>query len=115
MAAKRTGCAPTVVRDRTTHQRPRGKLPHATSFVGGATSHRERGRSTRGARSEEGAARRWVGGGSREEAAEGEERERRYEVKGKVACWHEVGEKGRNPIGPTTGLGLIKRLSGPAL
>jgi hypothetical protein len=65
LAAKRMGCAPTVVRDKTTHQCPRGKLPHATSFVGGTMSHQERGRSTRGARSEEGAARRWVGGGSR--------------------------------------------------
>ena len=57
-----------------------------------------------------------MGGGSREkEAAEGEERECRHEVKGNVACRHEVGEKGRNPIGPTTGLGLINILSGPPL
>ena len=43
MAAKRTGRASTVVRDRTTHQRLSGKLPHATSSVGGTKSHQERG------------------------------------------------------------------------
>ena len=39
MAAKRTGRAPTVVRDRTTHQRPRGKLPHATSSASEVGAH----------------------------------------------------------------------------
>lgn len=39
MAAKRTGRAPTVVRDRTTHQRPRGKLPHATNSASEVGAH----------------------------------------------------------------------------